>query len=283
MSRILVIGSSGNVGSHLSALLREKGHDVVRATSRAPTAPDQRRLDLATREGLSAALEGVRRAFVLAPPGMLETDTLLGPFIARAKELQLEKVVLMTALGANADPSIPMRKAELLLENAGIPWNVIRPNWFMQNFESYWVHDINTLGRIRLPTGKAKGSFIDVRDIAAVAAALLDQGRFTDTELDLTGGRALDHDEVAAILSEETGRDIRYEDVTPETLLQNLRAGGVPLEYAEHLVKILGFFKAGYVEQVTDAVSRITGKAPIPFEQYAHESRGRWAVRAGAS
>ena len=90
-----------------------------------------------------------------------------------AKAAGVRQLLMLSAMGANADDSIPLRRAELHLERSGLAWNVIRPNWFMQNFHTFWLHGIQTHGQIFLPVGDAKGSFIDTRDVAAVAAKLL--------------------------------------------------------------------------------------------------------------
>ncbi|MBL8306211.1 MAG: SDR family oxidoreductase [Rubrivivax sp.] len=276
MSRILVVGASGTVGSELSRLLAAAGHAVVKTTSRKPTSPDQVQVDLVTGAGLKAAFEGVDRAFFLAPPGHANQEALLAPLIDEAKARGLRKVVLMTAMGADADEAAPMRKAERRLEATGLPFNIIRPNWFMQNFNTFWIHGIQTAGQIFLPVGQAKGSFIDARDIAAVAAKLLTGDGLANRAFDLTGPRALDHAEVAAILTQATGKAIGFTDITPEAMLQGLLGAGLPKDYAEFLVLILGYFKAGYAERTTDAVQQITGQAPRSIEQYAQDYRSAW-------
>lgn len=276
MSRILVVGASGTVGSELSRLLAAQGESVLKATSRTPTAPDQVQVDVVTGAGLAAAFDGIDRAFLLAPPGHANQEALLAPLIDQAQARRLQRVVLMTAMGANADENAPMRKAERRLEASGLPYTIIRPNWFMQNFNTFWLHGIQTAGQIFLPVGAAKGSFIDARDIAAVAARLLTSDAFVQRELDLTGPRALDHAEVAAILTQATGKPIGFTDITPEAMLQGLLAAGLPQDYAEFLVLILGYFKAGYAERTTDAVQQVTGQAPRTFEQYAKDHRACW-------
>lgn len=276
MSRILIVGASGTVGGELRRLLQARGHEVLAATSRTPTAPDQVQLDVATRAGLEAAFERADRAFLMAPPGFARQDEVLVPLIETAQARGLEKVVLMSALGANADEATPLRRAERRLQAAALPWNVIRPNWFMQNFNTFWLHGILGQGRIALPVGQAKGSFIDARDIAAVAAELLQRSDFDGQELDLTGPEALDHDEVAAILSRETGRAIRFEDITPQQMLAGLLAAGLPRDYAEFLVLILGYFKAGYAAHTTTAVADVLGRPAGRFEQYARDYRSAW-------
>ena len=172
MTTTLVIGASGQIGSHLANLLAARGQTVRRATSRAPSQPGEVQVNLATGEGLAAALAGVDQLFLMAPPGYANQHELLIPAIDAAKAAGVRKLLLLSAMGANADDSIPLRRAELHLERSGLAWNVIRPNWFMQNFHTFWLHGIQSQGQIFLPVGDAKGSFIDTRDVAAVAAGL---------------------------------------------------------------------------------------------------------------
>lgn len=276
MATILVVGANGTVGSELSRLLAAAGHTVRKATSRTPTAPDQVHLNLLTGEGRDTAFAGVDRAFFLAPPGHTRQDLLLNPLVDAARAQGVQKVVLMSAMGANADEAAPLRVAERHLEASGLAFNVIRPNWFMQNFNTFWLHGILTQGQILLPTGDAKGSFIDARDIAAVAAELLVSDRFNGQEFDLTGAEALDHHQVAALLTQATGKAIGYTEIAPEAMREGLLAAGLPADYADFLLTILGYFKAGYSERTTDAVQTITGRAPRTLAQYAADYKAAW-------
>jgi uncharacterized protein YbjT (DUF2867 family) len=278
MAKTLVIGANGTVGTELVRLLGAKGHQVLKATSKAVTDPAQEvHLNLATGAGLAQAFDGVEQAFVLCPPGYTNQDELLIPAIAAAKAKGVRKLVLMTAMGANADESAPLRKAEVHLIHSGLAYNIIRPNWFMQNFNTFWIQGILEQGKIFLPVAQAKGSFIDARDIAAVAAQLLSSETFANQEFDLTGSVALDHDAVAQVLSAETGKSIGYQDIPPESLRNGLLQAGVPAPYAEFLLLILSYFKAGYSERTTDAVQTILGRAPGTLAQYAKDYRSAWA------
>ena len=277
MANILVIGASGTVGSELSRLLKNAGHGVARATSQAPQAADQVQLNLATGEGLGEALAGRDAVFLLSPPGHTRQHEWLVPVIDRANALGVPKLVLMTAMGANADEAAPLRITERHLEASGLAYNIIRPNWFMQNFHTFWLHGIQTQGQIFLPVGDAKGSFIDTRDVAAVAAKLLSSDSFVNAAHDLTGSEAFNHHQVAAILSEAAGRPIGYTDIPEDAMRQGLLGAGLPADYAEFLLVILGAFKAGFAERTTDTVRRITGQAPIRLERYAQDFKAHWA------
>jgi uncharacterized protein YbjT (DUF2867 family) len=276
MKPILVVGANGTVASEVARLLRARGQEVLAGTSRAPTRPDQVQLDLVRGTGVAEAVARASAAFVFAPPGHVDQHALIAPFVDHAKRHGLRKVVLMSAMGADADANAPLRRAELHLERSGLRWNTIRPNWFMQNFHTFWLTGIREQGKILLPVGNAKGSFIDARDIAAVAAELLLRSDRDDRAFDLTGSEALDHDQVAVLLSRAAGRTITYQDIPPAAMREGLLAAGLPAAYAEFLLVILGFFKAGYSERVTDAVQAVTGRPPIRFAQYAQDHRAHW-------
>lgn len=287
MSKYLVIGASGTVGKNIVEGLVAQGHSVRATTHRAAAAGTKGAvetvlLDLATGAGIEAAFQGVDGAFLLAPPGYADQQKLLSPLVAAAQRAKVGKVVLMTAVGANAADT-PFRRVEEQLAASGVAYNIIRPNWFMQNFQTFWVQGINAGNTIALPVGTAKTSFIDARDIAAVAVRLLTTHDQDGRDFDLTGPEPLTHADVAKLLSAETGRTLRYQDIEPDVLRKGLLAGGVPADYTEFLLVILDFLKQGYAERTTDNVEKLIGRKPIAFARYAKDSRAAWnPVRAAA-
>lgn len=273
---ILIIGASGIVGSEVVRILKSEGHTVRTATSKVTTHPDSVQINLATGEGIRHAFEGVDKAFLLSPPGYADQHKMLSPLIQEAKRRGLKKVVLMTAMGANADEKSPFRRAEVELEKSGLDYNIVRPNWFMQNFATFWVGSILEQGKILLPAGTAKTSFIDAKDISAVVAKLLTTDQFPKQAFDITGPEAIDHAEVAKHLSAATGNEITYEDIAPEVLKSGLLKAGLPADYVDFLILIFGYLKAGYSSAVTGEVRKIIGREPRAFETYAKEAKASW-------
>lgn len=272
----LIVGASGQVGSGVARFLREAGHSVRSTTGKAPQSPDQVQVDLLTGKGLDEAFKGVQRAFFMSPGGYTDQYQVLSPLIRKAKEAGLEKVVLMTAIGVEANDAAPFRRAEVELEKSGLAYNIIRPSWFMQNFATYWLHDIRTHGAIRLPAGSGKNAFIDSRDIAETAAALLSGDRFANQAFTLTGPKSLDHGEVAGILSAATGKAIGYQDIPVADFKKGLLAAGLSEAYTDLLVLLIGFLKEGYVANATDAVQTILNRPPRTLEAYAKEYKATW-------
>ncbi len=273
---ILVVGASGTVGSELTRQLRSEGYKVRTTTSKAAKDQDQVHVNLATGEGVHAAFEGVDRAFFLSPPGYADQYQILSPLIQEAKRRGLKKVVLMTAIGVNANEASPFRRAEVELEKSGLNYNIIRPNWFMQNFNTFWIQGIRNEGQIRLPAGNAKTSFIDAKDISAVAAKLLTTETFKNRDFDLTGSQSLDYAQAAAEISKATGRKITYQDIEPSELKKGLLGAGLPPDYVDLMMMLFGFVRESYNAGITSSVKDILGREPGSLQQYAESTKQAW-------
>jgi uncharacterized protein YbjT (DUF2867 family) len=160
------------------------------------------------------------------------------------------------------------REAEAIVAGSGLACTILRPNSFMQNFVTIYGPSIRGQDRFRLPLGAAAMSSVDVRDVAAAAtAALIDE---VDGDVfTLTGPQALTGTEMAAVLSDVTGRRIAYAD-EPED------AGRAPRDEAERVVGVaLSEFgeemRAGRLATVTSDVERLTGRPAIAFDQFARD------------
>lgn len=279
--KVLVIGASGAVGSEIVKNLVETGYAVKATTSKKATpskgAVSYSYLDVASGEGVREAFEGVDRAFLMAPAGYADQYAVLSPLIQEAKRRGLKKVVLMSAYGADANDSAPLRRAELELEKSGLTYNVIRPNWFLQNFNTFWLKGIREEGKIFLPVRNAKASFLDTRDIGAVAAKLLLSDDRKNQSINLTGSVAYSHSDVAEAISKVTGKKITYEEIAPHAMRQGLLSAGLNAGYTDFLLLILGYLAEGYNAGVNDEVKKILGRDPISLEQYTKDHRAVWA------
>lgn len=276
-SKILVIGANGTIGQHLVANLLAQGQ-AVKAASRAGKAVEGAEgvpFDYTAATDFDALFADVASAYVMVPAGYLNVVELLTPVISEAAKRHV-KVVLQTVLGVDADDSIPYRQVELLLERSGTPYVILRPNWFADNFHSYWLHGVQT-GLITVPAGEGKSSFIDVRDIAASAAAALTNPAVNNQAFNLTGPQALSYGEAAAVLSKVLERKVGYQAIDDATFISNLTGAGVPQEYANFLAGIFYPVREGWTAGVSDAVQTLTGHPPRSLETYVRDNVAKFA------
>ncbi|MFK7999888.1 MAG: NAD(P)H-binding protein [Polyangiales bacterium] len=276
MTITLVLGATGTVGTPLTHLLVDAGH-TVRAATRTPAeyvgAGTATFLDVQDPSTFAAALDGVDRLFVMAPPGHADAFALLHSFVDYALP-KVERIVTMTAQGVQYDESIPFRKLELFIESAGVPYVHLRPSWFSQNFHTFWGHGVREADRLALPAEDASVGFIDARDIAASAAGALTRDDIAlESAYELTGPEAWTHSGAAAELSKVIGRELTYTSISDDAFREQLAPSGLPSDYIELLVSLFAAVRAGSASNVTEHVQYLSGSAPRTVAAYAKDYR----------
>jgi uncharacterized protein YbjT (DUF2867 family) len=280
--RILVTGATGKLGRELVRQLIARG-EVVRAATRFPTRARQLfgaglevvEMDYEATETYDAAVQWVDRLFLMPPPFDPHAYQTIVPFLDWAVAAGVGKVVLLSAMGAETMPDLALRKIERHIESLRLAATIIRPNLYHQNFLMDWVlNSLHERGAFRLCVADGRVSFVDVRDVAWVAAAALTSdlpGAFT-----LTGPAALSLQEVASLLSQAAGHAIRYEPVTPDQMRDVLRAVHWSEPTVESAIGLLLSVAEGRREPVRGDLGRILHRPPIPFEQFARENARVW-------
>jgi len=279
--KILVTGATGNLGGAVLDSLISKGIEV-KAVSRNPIKFKPRdNVDVVTMnyEDMStheAALEGVEGVFLIAPPLDPLASPKLFPFIDKAKEMGVEHIVFTSAYGIEGNEESPLRVIEHHLMGSEVPYTILRPNFFMENFTSGFIGTmILTNFGIFIAAGNGKTSFISVKDVAQVAAIAFDQCHY-NKEYNLTGVESLDHAEIAAVISKISGKDIKYEAISADEMIQGAMHIGLPAEVAEYMGMLYGAVASGYVSGVTDDFEKVTGRKPLTFAQFAEKNTRFW-------
>ena len=272
MSKILVLGATGHVGQPLVKDLVARG-EKVKAASRSgkPVGGAEGVVFDVLKPDFDALFQGVDRLYLLLPTGYVDAKGLLLPIVAAAAARKV-KIVFQSVFGVDADDSIPYRQVEIAIGKSGVPYVILRPNWFADNFHIFWKAGIDH-GVIAVPAAEGKSSFIDVRDIAASAAAALTSRHFDGKAFNLTGPAALSYAEAAEILSSVLGRKIAYQSVTTEAFVTMLTGAGVPTDYAEFLGSIFYPVREGWTATVTEDVRMLTGNAARTLRSYAEDNK----------
>jgi uncharacterized protein YbjT (DUF2867 family) len=269
--KVLVLGSSGAVGRPLVKVLQEKG-ETVKAASRSGDPVEGVEgvvFEFGEPETFDAAFDGVDRAYLLLPTGYVDSKSLLLPVIETAAARKI-KIVLQSAMGVDADDSIPYRQVELALERSTTPYVILRCNWFADNFHTFWKAGIDH-GEIAVPAADGRTSFIDARDIAASAAAALSTSVFDGKAFNLTGPEALSYAQAATLLSDVIGKSIAYKAVDDETFIGMLTGAGLAADYAGYIASIFYPVRQGWTAAVTTDVETLTGKPPRALRTYAED------------
>jgi uncharacterized protein YbjT (DUF2867 family) len=273
---ILVIGATGTVGGEVMRRLAAAG-ERVRALVRDPRKASQRPGeqveyavgDLDRPETLQAGLAGVERIFLLTRQSSRQVDQERG-VIQAAAGAAVRHIVKLSVFHAEERSPLQVtrqhRQSERALQDSGLAYTILRPPFFMQNL----------LGMIRggaIYTAAEDGriAMIDARDVAAVAAAALTSPQHQGQIYTPTGPQALSFDEVARILSEQTGEQIRHVRVPPDAVRDAVQASGRPGWFADDMARLHTMLAVGYENVLTEDVHTATGHPPRTLAQFARD------------
>ena len=284
MSRpTLVVGAGGNVGGAVVRSLlgqgvpvRAAGTDPVRLAALHPGAATVR-LDLTDPATFGPALAGADALFLIRPPAIAKVGPTLNALLDAAAAQSLRHVVFSSVTGAATNRVLPHHRVETHLRASGLPWTILRPGFFAQNLADAYRADIVHGSRILLPSGRGRAAFIDVRDVGDVVARVLaDPAAHRGAGYVLTGPEALDFDQVAAALSKELGRAVRYEPTSVLRYLRHVHAQGHPwIQAAVQTVLHVGL-RRGQAQTVDPTLERLLGRPGRTLATYVHDHRDLW-------
>ena len=283
---VLVLGSSGQVGQLVVKELAGSQDVNVRLTSRRK--PDVNRwrgegkdavhLDLDDPKTFGLALAGVDRVFLLTgyTVAMLAQSK---TFVDAAKKAGVEHIVHLGVFAEwdCTDPHFTWHQlVERYIETSGIAWTHLHPNMFLENLLSLFAPkgDVVTV----FWENKRLG-WIAAADIAAVAAKVLREGPKKHNRQNYwLSTEVLDGPQVAAILSEVTGRDIKCDLQDADAFEAVFTSSDLQVEswYAKGGVEFLRQVvdgRMGNIGSVRDDVPNILGRPALTLREWATQHR----------
>lgn len=261
---ILIIGKNGKTGSRVVQRLEELGH-ATRGVSRSTTPS----FDWENPKTWAQALAGTSRAYVtyqpdLAVPG---AEATIREFLAQAKALGLQHIVLLSGRGEAG-----AQRAEQLLIDSGLTWNVVRASWFAQNFSESFLLDGVLAGEVFLPVGEVPEPFIDADDIAEVAVAALTRPELHNHLFEVTGPRAMSFAQAVKEISAAVGYSINYTEIPLDVFIAEMQKLGAPEEMQWLLRELFSNILDGRNSQTASGVEEALGRPATDFAEYVQKT-----------
>ena len=267
---ILIVGKNGKTGLRVERLLQAAGFET-RGVSRS----SEPAFDWQDPSTWDAALRGVESAYVTFFPDLAipSAEQTIKDFVATAKAAGLRHMVLLSGRGEEG-----AERAEAVLTNSGLEWNIVRANWFMQNFSEGFMIEGILKGELLLPAGATVEPFVDVDDIAEVAVAALTKPALRNQIFKVSGPRALSFAQCAREISDAVGYPVKYTQIPVESFLQALRAEGLPEEMLWLMNELFTVVFDGRNSEPTDGVEKALGRPATDFKDYLAKvvAAGTW-------
>lgn len=277
---ILISGATGGIGGEVCRIFKETGTPFRALCRKREQVADFRENgsdavlgDFDRPETLSSAMQGVETLFLITPPTQAQVAQETAAIDA-AKQAGVGRIVKISASDSNVRSPVPWAKSHALIDHhlraSGIDWTILKPTAFMQNF--LWFKDAVAKGFLPQVTGSGSVSWVDTRDVARVAAAVLTESGHGGATYFLTGPETLEMKEAAARLSKAIGHRVRYFDLPSPMFWAILRLTGNSRWMSKGLVVQFSDVVAGHHDiDPTFEIERLTGKRPHSFTDFIQD------------
>ena len=288
---ILVTGASGNVGKAVLNEVARSGakhkamHRSANEAAQAPGGTQAVVADFAQKETLAPALRDVDAVYLVCSPipDLVQLETNM---IDACRTAGVKHIVLNSALGAgDYSKSYPSwhRKVEDKLKSTGMSFTILRPNSFHQNVVAFFAPSIRAQGVFYSSMRDARVSFLDVRDIAVVAAKALEAGEHSGKTYELNGPEALTYAELAQKISKHAGRAVQYVDIPVEPQRKAMLDQGMPAWQVDALLDLQEYYTSGHGGSVDPLLPKLLGRPPITMDRFLAEFAGEFRNQAAGA
>ena len=283
MKNILITAVSGNIGSQIVKIFQEQNIDFIAGVTSLDKSVSNTKnvlVDFNNKENLIKAFEGVDTLFLLYAMGEKMIDWNKNAVDA-AKIAGVKHIVRSSGAGADSHADFLMPRVQGTIDdyikNSGIDYTITRPAAFMQNFETFMTHDIKN-GTVYQPLKvDAKLNWVDVRDIAAVnAAILLSPYDYRNQEITISGNDNLSYNDGLQIIAKAINNPIQFVTVPDEGAIEAMKSYHMSQFNIDMMMSLNAIINLGYAAFTTTAVIDITGKEPITFEQFVNDYKLTW-------
>jgi len=273
---ILVTGATGTVGQHVVAALSDRAvsikvgvRDPETVSTEIADAGEVIAFDFTKPETWGRALTDVDRMFLVRPPVVDKSK--IAEFVEAADRQGVARVVYLSTLGAEKNVLIPHHWIENRITATDMEYTLLRASFFMQNLSEVHRRDIVDHDEIFVPAGSGKTSFVDARDLGAVAAVVLTESGHANQAYELTGPEALDYGEVATIFSDVLERSITYPQPSLLAFATRMRRRGEPLGFIALMCGIYTTARVGLAGRVTGDSRRLLGRHPRQMRAFVED------------
>jgi NAD(P)H dehydrogenase (quinone) len=283
---IVITGASGHLGRSTAELVlsRVPASGVILTTRHpeelsdlAQRGAEVRMADFGRPETLVGAFEGGDKLLLISTDAVGARVAQHRAAIDAAAKAGVRHVVYTSYLNpVEENPAVitpDHRDTEAALRESGLEWTALRNAFYAEYQVPSGAQAIAT-GQLVHNNGEGRTAYISREDCAAAAAAVLTTGGHEGRAYDITGPQPLDQDDVAALLSEVSGRPVESVAVDDEAFVRGLAASGLPEPVARGIASYGRAIREGFIGEASGAVENLTGRPPLSLREVFEAHRG---------
>ena len=189
--------------------------------------------------------------------------------IAAAKEAGVARIVYTSAPAATTSALVlaPEHKAtEETLVASGVPFTILRNGWYTENYAGE-IEKGRENGAIVASVGDGRVSSASRKDYAEAAAVVLAGDGYEGKVFELSGDVAWTFDDLAAVIGGIVGREVVYNNLTPEEHTALLLSFGLDEGTAGFVVALDGNIRDGLLGETSGDLARLIGRPTTPLAE----------------
>jgi uncharacterized protein YbjT (DUF2867 family) len=274
---ILVTAANGKTGRKVVRVLADLGQDVRAldisedvAGLAEEGATETLAGDVLDPGTLTRAMAGVSAVVQIGPP-FHPAETAMGHLVIDAARREGVERFVYFSIGHPEIATLVNHKAKLLVEEylvrSGLSYTILQPIHYMQNLPPKMIA---AGGVLRMPYSlDTPVAFVDLDDVAEVAAKVATHDGHAYATYPLSGSDILSGREVAALIAEKTGKEIRGEEVNVDQFLATISGGQqLPPFVQEGFERLFAYFGSYGITGNPNTLSWLLGRAPTTFAEY---------------
>lgn len=285
MSKILITGATGQFGKASVEFLLKKGSSqneisvLVRDENKASDLKEKGVTvvigDYNDYHSLLNAFHGIDTLLFVSSNDMVKRIAQHKNVVNAAKETGVKHVIYTSAMhdskvekSAIAFVHDVHLKTEKWLKESGLSYTFLRNVLYMDLIPFYIGDKVLETNTIYFPAGNGKAAVALRSDIAEAAANILTTGGHSGRSYNIANVEAYSYQDVAAIISEITGKTINYYSPTPEEYSKTLVKAGVPSEYIGFLAGFALAQARGEFDVTSNDLEKLLGRKPTTLKTY---------------
>lgn len=274
---ILVTGASGHLGRLVVESLLARGvapaeiragaRDTAKIADLAEQGVQTVRLDYTDAASVASAVAGADRVLLVSGTEMGQRATQHAAVISAAAAAGVSQFVYTSAPRATTSSLVlaPEHKAtEEAIAASGVPATILRNNWYTENYLSN-VAQAGASGVLSASVGDGRVASASRRDFAEAAAVVLTSEGHVGQVYELGGDVAWNFDELAAAISELSGREVVYTPLSTEEHAAQLAGFGLDEGTIGFVTALDANIRDGALAEVTGELSRLIGRPTTPL------------------
>ncbi len=277
---ILITGANGHLGSQTIDFLLKKNPDeniagLVRSEEKGKELKEKgvetRIGDYTDTPSLRKAVKGVDTLLLISTSSMQNRAVQHKNVINAAKEAGVNHLFYTSIVHADellSPLSSDHHETEKILKDSGIAYTIYRHTFYTEFFPMFLGNALDT-GQWVLPSNGQKINLAYRTEMAeALANGLADADKHRNRVYEITSNEAYTPDELAQILTKETGKEITYTDLSVKEFQEQLRQAGLPEETIGMALMTARSVANGALAHTSRDLEKLLGRKPASLTEF---------------